>query len=888
MTLSYEIGPFRLEPEAGALLYQGVPTPLGPRAIGVLATLVQRANEYVDKDALIRAVWTNLVVEEHNLAVQISAIRRVLAGAPGGEHWIETLARRGYRFIGPVTKLEEGTGRAAAIPRPRSNLPESLTSFIGREREVAELEKLLADQRLLTLTGAGGVGKTRLALRVAAAVLDEYGDGVWLVELDALSDPALMPQAVSTVLELKEERGKSSTERLAEYLRTKRLLLVLDNAEHLLASCAQLIDCVLRQCPLVTLLVTSRERLGLPGETTYRVPSLSMPDTAHGATAESIAGYESVRLFSERVRLHRPHFAVTDQNAPALANICRQLDGIPLAIELAASRVRSMSVDEVNQRLHQRFGLLTAAFRTVPRRQQTLRAAIDWSYDLLSDAEKALFGRISVFVGGWTLEAAERVCGDDGADAHDVLDLLTSLVDKSLVVAEERMAATRYRLLESVHRYATERLHELGEESVRRGRYVAYFLAMAEEAEPQLTGKDQRAWLDRLETEHDNLRSALSHSTATSEEAVAGLRLVNALARFWLVRGYLVEGRAWLSRLLVARTDEETATFAKTLNWGGIFAWKQGDFGAARTLYDRSLVIRRRLGDRRGIAAVLNNQGLLAYEQGDYRAARVLHEESLAIERELGDRWGAAVSLIHVGSLALAQGDSASARALYEESLAIFRDLGDRAHIANAIRSLGSLCNQQGDYPAARALYEESLAICRELRDRSGIARSLYGLSVAARHHDDGTSARALCEECLAIYRELGDREGMANALNNLGEIAAAEGDYSAAHVQCVESLAIYRELGDRAGIAASVEALAGIACALGKTGRAACMWGAMERLREEIGAPLTPSQRQDFNRQVADGRITLGDAAFDLAWQKGRAMVLEQAIAYARDDNAV
>ena len=885
MTLVYEIGPFRLQPESGALLHQGVPAPLGPRAIGVLTTLVQRANEYVDKEALIRAVWADLVVEEHNLAVQISAIRRVFAGAPGGEHWIETLSRRGYRFVGPVTKLEGGAGQVAGTTRPRSNLPESLTSFIGREQEVAELRKLLADQRLLTLTGAGGVGKTRLAMRIAAAVLDEYSDGVWLVELDALSDPGLVPQAVSTVLDLKEERGKSLTESLTEYLQTKRLLLMLDNAEHLLAPCAQLTDRVLRRCPEVTLLVTSRERLGVPGELTYRVPSLSIPDATHDATARSIAGCESVRLFSERVRLHRPHFALTDQNAPALANICRQLDGIPLAIELAASRVRSMSVEEVNQRLDQRFALLMGAVRTVPRRQQTLRAAIDWSYDLLSDAERALFGRIAVFAGGWTLEAAERVCADDDTDARDFLELLTSLADKSLVVAEERVAATRYRLLESVHHYAIERLHERGEELGSYRRHLAYFLALAEAAEPQLTGKDQRAWLDRLEIEHDNLRAALARSAATGEDAEAGLRLANAFARFWLVRGYLAEGRAWLSKLLAARRGEETATFAKSLNWAGIFAWKQGDFEAAGGLYDQSLAVRRRLGDRRGIAAVLNNQGLLAYEHGDYRGARALHEESLAIERELGDRWGAAVSLVHVGSLASAQGDYSSARSLYEESLAIFRDLGDRGHIANAIRSLGSLCNQQGDYTAARALYEESLATCRELRDRSGIAWSLYGLSVAARHQDDDASARALCEECLGIYRQLGDREGIANALNNLGEIAAAGGDYLTARAQCEESLAIYRELSDRAGIAAAVEGLADIACALGKIDRAACMWGAMERLREEIGTPLAPSRNRHYHRQVAGARSAAGDAPFDLAWQKGRAMALEQAVAYAREN---
>ena len=888
MGLNYTLGPFRLDTSAGVVLHEDEPVPLGPRAVAVLATLVTRADRYVTKDDILAAAWPGLVVEESNLAAQVSAIRRAFRIVPGADEWIETLPKRGYRFVGPVTPLPERKPIGAGGASPRANLPEPLTSFVGRERELAELQKALRDNRLLTLTGTGGVGKTRLALCMAATVLNSYDDGVWLVELSALRHPDLVPQEVISALELKEQPGKRLTQTLIEHLQSKRLLLVLDNAEHLLAACAQLADTVLRQCSKITVLVTSREALGVPGELTYRVPSLSVPDPKCAISVQSLVDCESVRLFSERAKLHLPHFAVTDRNAPALASICRRLDGIALAIELAAARVRSMSVEEVNLRLDQRFSLLTGGSRTVPRRQQTLRAALDWSYDLLSDTEKALFCAVSVFAGGFTLEAAERVCAGEDIEMREVLDLLTSLVDKSLVFAEERAASTRYRMLETVQQYAARELHERGNEAHWHRRHNAYCLALGEEAEPQLTGQNQQAWLERLETEHDNMRSALARSTAEGGDGEAGLRLTSAISRFWLVRGYLAEGRGWLSRLLAATPGAEMTTRAKAINWAGILAWKQGDYPAAHALYEQSLTMRRELGDRKGVGAVLNNQGLLAYEQGDYAAARLLHEESLAIDRELGDRWGVAISLVHLGGLAMMQGDYSSARAMNEESLAILRELGDRGHIANALRNLGSLYSQEGDLPAARALYEESLVIGHELGDRSGIAWARIGLGVTARYDEDYPAARELLEESLAIFRELGDREGIANALNNLGLVAAASGDFATARALQEESLTIYGALGDRSGIATSMEGLASIAFASNAPGRAACMWGAAERLRQAIGAPLVPSERHHYDHTVAAARAALDDgAAFDLAWRDGRAMMLEQAIAYALKNNA-
>jgi non-specific serine/threonine protein kinase len=720
LAVTYDIGPFRLDAAAKALTYAGAPVELAPRAVGVLAVLVDSAREYVPKSRLMDEVWPGLVVEEANLAVQISAVRRVLARVPGGDKWIETLAKRGYRFVGPVARSPD-----AASASPRSNLPELLTSFVGREHELAELQSLLAHQRLLTLTGAGGVGKTRLAMHLAAAVIKGYNDGVWLVELAALSDPTLVPQAVNGVLGLKEQRGKSLTERLTEHLQAKQLLLVLDNAEHLIAACAQLSETVLRQCARVTLLVTSRERLGVRGEMTYRVPSLSTPDANRDATAESIVAYDSVRLFSERVQLHRRHFAITDQNAPALANVCRRLDGIPLAIELAAARVRSMSVEELNQHLELR--LLKTDLRTALPRQQTLRALIDWSYDLLGTTEQALFRRLSVFAGGWTLAAAEQVCSDESVGMDAVLEFLASLADKSLLLVEERDGATRCRLLETVRQYARERMAAADGEGRWRDRHLEYFRALALEVEPLLKGPELQLGLDRLETEHDNLRLALDWAESGHGDSVAGLQIATAIWWFWQVRGHLREGRRRLSRLLAAApATEALAIRARALRGAGALAREQGDYAAAEALHRESLAIRRELGDRSGIALVLGSLGAVAIERGNYDAARALEEESLAIQRELGDLLSVAQVLNNLGEVAYYQGDYVTARARLEESVAIYRQLGNEWGVSMSVNNLGMVARAEGNLAEALTRLKEGLLIRRELGDTSrGIALSL-------------------------------------------------------------------------------------------------------------------------------------------------------------------
>jgi non-specific serine/threonine protein kinase len=879
MTARWKIGPFVLDGSMPVLMHAGASVGLGKRAVKVLEVLVAAAPEYVSKVSLIEAAWPGVIVEESNLAVQISAIRRALAKGEG-EGWLETLPGRGYRFVGPVTRVAEPAASRASVVA--SNLPEPLTSLVGRERERQEVNALLGVHRLVTLTGTGGVGKTRLALSVASGATGRFPDGVWLVELSPLSDRYLVPQAVASALGLKEEAGVELTKTLIAHLRSRQVLVVLDNAEHVLSAAAQLIDGLLRHCPAVRVLVTSREHTGVPGEQTYRVPSLSLPDTKQPLSARALGEYEAVQLFVERARLHVPQFAFTDRNAEIIATICWRLDGIALAIELAAARLRSMTVDEINERLDHRFALLTGAARMVPPRQQTLRAAIDWSYALLRAEEKRVLCTASVFAGGFTSDALERVVAEEPLEQADVLDVLTSLVDKSLVVAEDREGRTRYRLLESLQQYAAEQLPSLAD--VRRcyQGHLQYFVQLAESAEPKLTASDQQTWLDRLELEHDNLRVALTRSTTAAGDAEVGLRLASALSRFWFLRGYLREGRGWLTKLLASAPDSEDETHARAQNWAGIFASKQGDHEGAKELFEGSLRCWEALNDRRGMGTVLSNQGLLAYDQGDYRAARALHEQSLAIDRELGDQWGIAVSLIHLSGLAMVQGDYAAARALNDESLALFRESGDRAQTANALRHLGKLYSQEGDNASARELFHESVAICRELGDQSGIAWALNGLGVSARHEGDEALARQLFDESLAIFEQLGDREGTASSLHNLGLLAASRGDHDGARAYQEQCLVIYRELRDRSGAASSIEALAMIALDRGHHARALRLWASMDVLRAQMGAPIAPPEQKEQRTKLDGARKALGRAAADRAWREGQGLSLDAAIAAA------
>jgi predicted ATPase/Tfp pilus assembly protein PilF len=722
---------------------------------------------------------------------------------------------------------------------------------------------------------------------------------------------------------VREERGRDLLPTLTEHLRTRQLLLVLDNAEHVLQATAELASVLLRQCPNLGLLVTSREVLRIAGEQAYPVPSLALPDPKDDIAPERLAQCEAVRLFVERAQAQRADFAVTDRSAPAIASICRRLDGIPFALELAAARVRSLAVTEIDRRLDERFRLLTGGARAALPRQQTLRALIDWSYDLLATSEKALLCRLGIFAGGWTLKAAEHVCAGDDIEHDEVLDLLAVLVDRSLVMVEDHDGSTRYRLLETVRHYALDRLREEDASASWQARHLDCFLALAEEAEPHLTAGTQRVWLDRLDAEHDNIRAALAWSATANGEASQGLRLAAALWWFWEVRGYISEGRNWLSSLLnaTARADP-SATRAKALNGAGILARDQGEYGVSQALHEQSLAIFREVGDRRGVAASLNNLANVLQHKAGYAAARALHEEALAIRRELGDRKGISASLNNLGNMAREQADFPAARALFEESLAIDRECGDLQGVAISLSNLGGVAEDQGDYAAARALHEEALEIRRKLGDKRGIASSLNHLGHVVNGLGEHALASTIDQESLAIRRELGDRRGIAACLNNLGSVASEMGDLAGAQALHEESLAIQRELGDRWGAASTLNWLGGVACgqgrltaarslyreslamarelgdrwgsaetlrglgyvelAAGSLGEAACYLGVAERLREEIATTMSATERRHYDDRVAQLRSALGDAELRGHWQRGRAMALEEAMEYA------
>ena len=710
-----------------------------------------------------------------------------------GLHRLKDLGRPEYVYQVVHPSLPSEFPPLASLDNPAlpNNLPQQVTSFIGREAQVAEVKALLGESRLLTLTGAGGSGKSRLSLQVAADLLDGEGDGVWLVELAGLSDLALVPQAVAGVLGVQEPAGGTVQQSLVEWLKPKRLLLILDNCEHLVSACTSLAADILRNCPGVHLLASSREPLAVAGEQTYRVPSLSLPDPKQAQTVESLSQFEAVRLFIERAKAVQPSFAVTNVNAPAVAQVCWRLDGIPLAIELAAARVRSLSADEINSRLDHGCRLLTGGSRDRLPRQQTLRALIDWSYDLLTEAEKTLLRRLSVFAGGWTLSAAEVVCAGEPVENWEVVDLLTALVDKSLVVAEALGDGTRYRLLETVRQYSGDRLGERGEASAVQDGHLSWYVSLAEEAAPRLIGPEQAAWLSRLEAEHDNLRASLSWNLSFREPRQgdcpndSGLRLAAALYGFWSMRGHLSEGRRWLD-LALARTGtsgeealrgEASAVRARALGGAGGLAQSQGDYAGARTFYEESLILFRQLGDQEGSANALNSLGTIAQAQGDFAGMRALYEESLIIYRQLGHQSGIASVLLNLGVVASAQGDYSGARALYEECLTIRRHLGQPSGIANTLLNLGAVASAQGDYARARALYKESLTIRRRSGHHQGITATLHSMGLMA--HQQGLTGRAgrLIGAAASMRESIGTTltpAGQAEVDTALGEAAFA------------------------------------------------------------------------------------------------------------------
>jgi predicted ATPase/class 3 adenylate cyclase/uncharacterized protein HemY len=730
-----------------------------------------------------------------------------VAAADMGEHRLKDLYRPEHVFQLLVEDLSSEFPPLKTLENRPNNLPVQLTPIVGREKETEAVCSLVRSKgaHLVTLTGPGGTGKTRLALQVAAEALDDFADGVWFVDLAPITDTGLVISTIARTLGVKETAGQPLLDTLKGYLKEKAMLLVLDNFEQVI-SAAPDIGALLSACPSLKVLVTSRVPLRIRGEKEHPVPPLSLPSasTWSQATPERLTQYEAVRLFIERATDVKPDFQVTNDNAPAVAEICVRLDGLPLAIELAAARIRLLTPQSMLShltRLSNRLKLLTGGARDAAARQQTLRSTIDWSYDLLDEAEKQLFRRLAVFSGGRSLEAIEQVCNVEGDLQVDMLDGVGSLIAKSLMRQEEGVGGEpRFLMLETIHEYAREKLEESGEANELKRRHAVYFLQFAERADPALRGPEQVIWYKRLEEEHDNLRSALRWSLEADALQIA-LRLGGALWLFWSTYLHVSEGRSWLETAL---TREGSASHilapfrAKALRAAGNLALEQNEHEHAAMWHEESLALYRQLGDRAGVAAELNNLGLLAMHLQDYARAQPLLEQSLSAQREAGDRAGMATALLNLGHIYENQGDYNAARPLLEASLAIRKEMGDRAASTDQLNDLGDMARIQGRYSEARALFMESLAILREAGDMHGVGASLVYLGMVASDQGDYAEAQSFLQEAVELTRSRKDRTRLGWAAFNLGEVMRCQGDYDAARSLQEESIGIARETGHK------------------------------------------------------------------------------------------
>jgi predicted ATPase/DNA-binding winged helix-turn-helix (wHTH) protein len=756
LTKIYEIGPFRLDAEAGVLTKGGMPVALGSRAVAVLTALVERPNEYVQKSSIMDAAWPDVVVEESNLAVQISAIRRALAQAPGGEHWVETLARRGYRFVGPVTELADDRQQSALGRSKNTNLPESLTSFIGRERELVEIKRLLPGKRLLTLVGVGGIGKTRLALQAAAEVMDAYRDGVWLVEFGSISDPVLAPSAVAQVLGVREAVGKSLIETLCSQVKGRQLLLVLDNCEHLLKACAHLVDAMLRGAAELTIIATSREPLHVTGEQTYPLQALSLPEPS--ATVETVGRSEAVQLFVERAQRQLPDFALTAARAPTVAELCIHLDGIPLALELAAARVRSLSIEQINARLNDRFKLLTGGTSTALPRQQTLRATFDWSFDLLAEQERAVLRRLAIFAGGFTLEAASSVASDSAIDEFAVIDLLSQLVARSLVVADTSDAGPRYRLLETTRAYALEKLAEADESDPIQRRHAQYFRDKFDRAPDDWLRMSDAEWRAIYPPELDNVRAALDWAIGARGDSTIAVPLAGAAGAMWAELALYTEG---LQRLESALTqvvlDTPESDAARLWNWLGAL-WGIGARDKAASAFQRAANLYRRLDDPLGLGCALVPLGLILVYMGRFEQAESTFAEAFHMLKRADVAKAWALYFNGLGFLRSLTGNTTEARMHWERALSLYREVGSEGPALSMLTNLADTTWTLGDLDAALLATTEAVAHLRGSPQtrKTALGTCLTNLAGVYTERGEPGEALAAAQEGLPLLKEVG------------------------------------------------------------------------------------------------------------------------------------
>lgn len=749
-----------------------------------------------------------------------------------------TFARSVQRQVLETTR-EESAG----------NLPIALTSFIGRGREIAALQTLLLSDtrnvRLVTLTGSGGCGKTRLALEVGKRSVESYRDGIWLIEFGSISDAGLVLQSAASALGIPESRDDVPTSALINYLRIKKILLLLDNCEHVRAATSQLVEEILRYCPHVQILATSREILNVPGEVQFRVPPLSLAD-------QSPPGHdlpdrpEAVQLFVDRAQVVSPSFLLTEETIPSVTRICRLVDGMPLGIELAAAKAAVLSVEQIARRLDESFQILHASRADLPQ-HKTLEATIQWSYDLLSEEERTLLQRLSVFSGGWTLEAAESVTSDEALLPEEkIIDLLSALVNKSLVVVDLQSATeARYRLLRVVRQFGLDHLEKPGELGTVQNRHMDFFLDLVERSRLGLMTSQSPYWLRRLDAEQDNLRAAFSYAR-TAKRIDDALRLAVGLFWFWQTRGHISEGRAQLEQLLDDPSLKGTVVRAQGLWAAGTLAWIQGDYTSARVRLEESISFWRehQPSDRWWLAVSLRELGIISTYQGELGYAHVVMDESISLLQEIGNKWDLALALYNHGLVHESENDFATARQSFQDSLSIFRELNEPWGLSVALCGFGRIAGHQAGYDTARSHLEESLEFSRMIDDLWSNATILYLLGEVARRQSDMLSARKHYMESLRLAQVVGDRALLGFTLHNLGKVA---------------------EL-------------------LGEPQKAARLFGAAQALREASDNTTSWSltDHAQCEQDIESLRHTLGKESFEQAWIKGQSMNMEQAIAFA------
>ncbi len=805
-----------------------------------------------------------------------SLVRDLLA--PGlalqelGEHRFKDLVRpqRVYQLV--VEGLPDNFPPLRSLDAIPNNLPTQTTTFVGRQHELSRAADLLAKTRLLTLTGPGGSGKTRLAVHLAADLLDRYPDGVWLVELAPVTDPAAVGPAVAAAVRIGERPGRAAVDTISASLRSRQLMLVLDNCEHLIASCAELADALVRSCPRLTILATTREGLNVPGETLMPVPSLHVPGGDTLPSLDELGEYEAITLFVDRCSAFQPEFALTEKNAADIVRICRRLDGVPLALELAAARVRVLSVAQVAKRLDDRFRLLTGGGRTVVARQQTLRALIDWSYDLLTETERLLLRRLSIFVRGWSLEAAEAVCAGEGIERDAILELHAHLVDKSLVTMLDRGGVARYAMLETIREYAREKLVDSGEAPLLRKRHFEHFFQYAV-GEWRVGPVGSRA--SDIGIEYENLRAALEWIEAEPDSTDQELMLASSLMSPAMARGRIGELRRILTAVL-ARSDPAARTLARAraLITASTLAAMQSDFQVAAPLSEEAERLLRALGEKRELAYALMNRARAAAPE----VAGPAMGESRKLLEELGDLWGVAMLLFITGDGALERGDYETARGRHIESLALLRKLDNPVLITLPLVSLGRIACIDGDYASAHALIEEALAIRLrpELDNPLQIAIALISLGEVGRCEGKAASAARSFEKALAYGRGLGDDMIVAWSLHNLGHVALESGDLLMAASRFRESVLFRSGLGPSRDFASALAGMAGVALREGQLTEAARLFGAAGGMLESTHTVLPPADEQIRGRDLAALRLKMDDRAFDVALAEGRAAKFE------------